>query len=65
MNIHFLSGCTGDAPELLAPLGPQGQFSGGYTNLSELAVEMTQAKEAHHFYPVLTHHRASNSPSIS
>ena len=61
MNIHFLSGCTGDAAELLARLGPQGQFSGGYTNLSELGVEMTQAKEAHHFYPVLFYFRFSDS----
>jgi hypothetical protein len=45
MNIHLLSACTGDA-ELLARLGPQGQFSGGYTNLSELGVEMTQANTA-------------------
>lgn len=29
MNIHFLSACTGDAAELLARLGPQGQFSLG------------------------------------
>jgi hypothetical protein len=61
MNIHFLSGRTGDAAELLARLGPQGQFSGGYTNLSELGVEMTQAKEAHHFYPVLFYFRFSDS----
>jgi hypothetical protein len=61
MNIHFLSACTGDAAELLARLGPQGQFSGGYTNLSELGVEMTQAKEAHHFYPVLFYFRFSDS----
>jgi hypothetical protein len=61
MNIHFLSACTGDAAELLARLGPQGQFSGGYTNLSQLAVEMTQAKEAHHFYPVLFYFRFSDS----
>lgn len=60
MNIHFLSACTGDAAELLARLGPQGQFSGGYTNLSELAVEMTQAKESHHFYPVLFYFRFSD-----
>src|SRR4051794_2668583 len=60
MNIHLLSGCTGDAAELLARLGPQGQFSGGYTNLSELGVEMTQAKEAHHFYPVLFYFRFSD-----
>src|SRR3954454_12515581 len=60
MNIHFLSGCTGDAAELLARLGPQGQFSGGYTNLSELGVEMTMAKESHHFYPVLFYFRFSD-----
>lgn len=60
MNIHFLSGCTGDAAELLARLGPQGQFSGGYTNLSELGVEMTQAKEAHHFYSKLFYFRFSD-----
>jgi hypothetical protein len=61
MNIHYLSACTGDAAELLARLGPQGQFSAGYTNLSELGVEMTQAKEAHHFYPVLFYFRFSDS----
>jgi hypothetical protein len=61
MNLHFLSGCTGDAAELLARLGPQGQFSGGYTNLSERGVEMTQAKESHHFYPVLFYFRFSDS----
>lgn len=60
MNIHFLSMCTGDAAELLARLGPRGQFSGGYTNLSELGVEMTQSKEAHHFYPVLFYFRFSD-----
>ena len=60
MNLHLLSGCTGDAAELLARLGPQGQFSAGYTNLSELAVEMTQAKEAHHFYPVMFYFQFSD-----
>ncbi|MBP2305216.1 two pore domain potassium channel family protein [Azospirillum melinis] len=60
MNFHFLSGCTGDAAELLARLGPEGQFSSGYTNLSELGVGMTQAKEAHHFYPVLFYFRFSD-----
>ncbi|MHA3770217.1 two pore domain potassium channel family protein [Verrucomicrobiota bacterium sgz303538] len=61
MNLHLLSGRTGDAAELLARLGPQGQFSGGYTNLSERGVEMTQSKEAHHFYPVLFYFRFSDS----
>ncbi len=61
MNLHFLSGSTGDAAELLARLGPRGEFSGGYTNLSERGVEMTQTKEAHHFYPVLFYFRFSDS----
>src|SRR5918993_3967050 len=61
MNIHFLSGCSGDADELLARLGPQGQFSGGYSIMSELGAQMTQSKEAHHFYPVLFYFRFDDS----
>jgi hypothetical protein len=61
MNIHLLSACTGDAAELLARLGPLGQFNGGYTDLSGVSVEMTEAKEAHHFYPVLFYFRFSDS----
>ena len=57
MDIHFLSACTGDGAELLARLGPQGQFSAGYSHLANLGTEMTQAKEAHHFYPVLFYFR--------
>lgn len=57
MNIHLLSGCSGDAADLLARLGPRGEFNGGYTHLSNLGAEMTQAKEAHHFYPVLFYFR--------
>jgi hypothetical protein len=61
MNMHLLSACSGDAAELLAHLGPQGEFNGGYTELSELSVKMTQNKEAHHFYPVLFYFRFSDS----
>jgi len=61
MNLHFLSASTGDAAELLARLGPQGEFSGGYSILAERGAEMTQAKEAHHFYPVLFYFRFSDS----
>ena len=60
MNIHFSQGAQVMLPELLARLGPQGQFNAGYTNLSELGVEMTQAKEAHHFYPVMFYFRFSD-----
>ena len=56
-KVQLLSADTGDAAELVAGLGPEGQFSGGYTNLADMAVEMTSVKEAHHFYPVLFYFR--------
>ncbi|MDB5641550.1 MAG: conserved rane protein of unknown function [Hyphomicrobiales bacterium] len=72
MNIHLLSGCSGDAADLLARLGPRGQFNGGYTHLAQLAAGMTEAKEAHHFYPVLfyfrfddAHHSVSRSALVA
>lgn len=57
LNFHLASAETGDAAELVAGLGPQGKFDGGYSNLAELAVKATEAKEAHHFYPVLFYFR--------
>jgi hypothetical protein len=57
LKIHTLSGETGDAAELLAHLFANNQLSAGYNNLSELASEVTAAKEAHHFYPVLFYFR--------
>jgi hypothetical protein len=57
LNFHLASAETGDAAELLAGLGPQGKFEGGYSTLSELAVKVTEAKEGHHFYPVLFYFR--------
>jgi hypothetical protein len=57
LKIHTLSGETGDAAELLAHLFANNQLSAGYNNLSELAAEVTAAKEAHHFYPVLFYFR--------
>jgi hypothetical protein len=57
LKIHALSGETGDAAELLAHLFANNQLSAGYTNLSELAGEVTKAKEAHHFYPILFYFR--------
>lgn len=59
LSFHLASAETGDAAELVAGLGPQGKFDGGYSNLSELAVKVTEAKEAHHFYPVLFNFRFS------
>ncbi len=57
LNFHLASAETGDAAELVAGLGAHGKFETGYANLSELAVGVTEAKEAHHFYLVLFYFR--------
>jgi hypothetical protein len=57
LKIHTLSGETGDAAELLAHLFARNELSAGYNNLSNLAAEATDAKEAHHFYPILFYFR--------
>lgn len=57
LAVHLLSDATGDAAEVLARLGPGGQFDAGYSNVADLAVEMASVKEAHHFYPVLFYFR--------
>jgi hypothetical protein len=57
LKLHTMSGETGDAAELVAGLFPDGELSGGYNNLSELAGEMASTKEGHHFYPVLFYFR--------
>ncbi|MFL5335322.1 MAG: two pore domain potassium channel family protein [Geminicoccaceae bacterium] len=57
LKVDLLSDGTGDAAELVAGLGPRGEFSAGYSNLTNLAADMTSAKEAHHFYPVLFYFR--------
>lgn len=57
LKIHALSGESGDAADLLAHLFADNQLSAGYNNLSQLASEVTEMKEAHHFYPVLFYFR--------
>jgi hypothetical protein len=57
LKLHLLTAETGDAAELVARLGPRGQFTAGYSDLAEIGSEMAQAKEAHHFYPVLFYFR--------
>jgi hypothetical protein len=57
LNFQLASAETGDAAELLAGLGPEGQFSGGHSSLAQLAMQLTQVKESHHFYPVLFYFR--------
>lgn len=57
LKFHAMSAETGDAAELVARLFPDAQFSAGYNNLSELAQEIAEIKEAHHFYPILFYFR--------
>jgi hypothetical protein len=57
LKIQALSGETGDAAELLAHLFAKNQLTAGYNNLSDLAAEAAEAKEAHHFYPILFYFR--------
>jgi hypothetical protein len=52
LKFHLLTAETGDAAELIAGLGPEGKFD-GYGSFKELAADITQAKESHHFYPIL------------
>jgi hypothetical protein len=57
LKLHLLTSETGDAAELVARLGPRGQFSAGYSDVAEVGSGMAEAKEAHHFYPVLFYFR--------
>jgi len=57
LKVHLASAETGDAAEMLAGIGPEGQFTAGYTHLAEMAAEMATFKEAHHFYSVLFYFR--------
>ncbi|MBV8521277.1 MAG: two pore domain potassium channel family protein, partial [Acetobacteraceae bacterium] len=56
-KIDLLTGGTGDAAELVASLGPGGQFGAGYSSLADLSAEMAGVNEAHHFYPILFYFR--------
>jgi hypothetical protein len=57
LAIQTLSDETGDAAELIAGLGPHGQFDSGFSNLSSLASSASEVKESHHFYPLLFYFR--------
>jgi hypothetical protein len=57
LKLHFASAETGDAAELLAGIGPEGNFDRGYAHLAEIGAEMTAFKESHHFYSALVYFR--------
>src|SRR4051812_13035089 len=57
LAVHEATGETGDAADLIGAVGPQGNFSSGYTHLAQLASEMRAVKESHHFYRVFVYFR--------
>ncbi len=57
LKVHLATGETGDAAELVAGLGAEGEFRTGYTHLAEISAEMTGFKESHHFHSVLLYFR--------
>jgi hypothetical protein len=61
LKTHLQTAETGDAAELIARLGPCGQFTSGYSSFAEMAAEVSSTKEAHHFYPVMFYFRFRNS----
>jgi hypothetical protein len=64
LTIDLLTAGTGDAAEMLARLGPDGDFSDAATELGNLVRPLAQSKEAHHFYPLLFYFRF-NEPFYS
>src|SRR4051812_5750245 len=44
LKIHLATGETGDAAELVAGIGAEGEFRTGYTHLAEISAEMTSFK---------------------
>jgi hypothetical protein len=57
LAVDEATGETGDAADLIGAVGPQGNFSNGYTHLAQLASETRGIKESHHFYSVLVYFR--------
>lgn len=57
LTIDLLTNGTGDAAEMLARLGPDGEFSDATSELGNLVRPLAVVKEAHHFYPLLFYFR--------
>lgn len=57
LTVDLMTGGTGDAAEMLARIGPDGDFSNAVTELGNLVQPLAQIKEAHHFYPLLFYFR--------
>ncbi len=57
LKVHLRSGETGDAAEVIARLGPEGEFDAGYQVLASWADEAAHVKESHAFYDMLFYFR--------
>lgn len=57
MTVDLMTGGTGDAAEMLARLGPGGDFGNATSELGNFARSLALTKEAHHFYPLLFYFR--------
>jgi hypothetical protein len=57
LTVDLMTGGTGDAAEMLARLGPGGDFGSATSELGNLARSLAMTKEAHHFYPLLFYFR--------
>jgi len=57
LRFHLLSRMTDDSSELLLALAPQGRFESAESAISEIASDLANLKETHHFYPVLFYFR--------
>ena len=57
LGLHYRARGTADAATLLIQLGPGGDFSGARSELSQIAAELLNLYESHHFYPVLHYFR--------
>ncbi len=53
LTIDVMTGETGDAAQMLARLGPGGDFRDATSALDNLVQPLAMTKEAHHFYPLL------------
>lgn len=57
LSIDLMTGGTGDAAEMLARLGREGDLSNATSQLANLVQPLAAIKEAHHFYPLLFYFR--------
>ncbi len=57
LTIDLMTGETGDAAQMLARLGPGGDFRDATSALDNLVRPLATTKEAHHFYPLLLYFR--------